>query len=145
TFERVQQPMSFQIEAAGFFSEAYTLEMVNRPELIRFNVELEYPRYLQRRNEKLTNAGNLDVPEGTRIRWKLNTAYAEKATIKFSSDNQQFDFKSSDTQFFEFNKQFLNPDQYEIGLENNKSKNKEKIAYQVNVIKDQYPQIVVNN
>lgn len=145
TLERVQQPMNFQIEAAGFFSNTYTLEMVNRPELIRFNVELEYPRYLQRRNEKLTNAGNLDVPEGTRIRWKLNTAHAEKATIKFSSDNQQFDFKSSDKQYFEFNKQVLNPDQYEIGLENDKSKNKEKIAYQINVIKDQYPQIVVNN
>src|SRR5690606_14323789 len=38
-----------------------------------------------------------------------------------------------------------NPDQYEIGLENDKSKNKDRIAYSVNVVKDQYPQIVVNN
>ena len=145
TLERIQQPMEFQVEAAGFFSDAYTLEMVNRPELTKFNVELEYPRYLQRRNEKLTNAGNLDVPEGTNIRWKLNTAHAEKATITFSTDNQQFDFQSADNQYFVFVKKFLNPDQYEIGLENDKSKNKERIAYQINVIKDQYPQIVVNN
>lgn len=145
TLERIQQPMNFQIEAAGFFSNAYTLEIANRPELTRFNVALEYPRYLQRNNENLTNAGNLDVPEGTNIRWKLNTAHADKATIKFNSDDQQYEFKSAEDQSFQFSKQFSNPDQYEIGLENEKSKNKERIAYHINVIKDQYPQIVVNN
>lgn len=145
TLERVQQPMDFQIEAAGFFSDGYTLEIVNRPELTRFNVELEYPRYLQRTNEKLTNAGNLDVPEGTRIRWKLNTAHADKATIRFGREDQQHEFESTEDQSFSFAKQFLAPDQYEIGLQNENSKNKERIAYSINVVKDQYPQIVVNN
>ena len=145
TIERIQQPMEFQVEAAGFFSDAHTIEVVNRPELTRFNVELEYPRYLQRKNEKLTNAGNLDVPEGTNIRWKLNTAYAEKATISFGATKENFDFKTSDNQLYIFDKKFVNPDQYEIQLENEKSKNKERIAYQINVTKDQYPQIVVNN
>ena len=145
TLERVQQPVEFQIEAAGFFSDGYMLEIVNRPELTRFNVELEYPRYLQRNNERLTNAGNLDVPEGTNIRWKLNTAHADKATIKFSSDSQQFVFEAAEKESFVFAKKFANADQYEIGLENDKSKNKDRIAYSINVVKDQYPQIVVNN
>lgn len=145
TLERIQQPLVFQVEAAGFFSEEYTLEIFNRPTLTKFNVELEFPRYLQRRNEKLSNAGNLEVPEGTTIRWKLKTEHAEKANIKFSSENQPFDFQSSANQDFVFDKKFINPTQYEIGIENNKSKNKERIAYQINVIKDQYPQIVVNN
>ncbi len=145
TLERVQQPMEFQVEAAGFFSGGYKLDVVNRPELTRFNVELEYPRYLQRSNEKLTNAGNLDVPEGTNIRWRLNTAHAEKATIKFNSDSIAHDFQESADQSFVFARKFQNPDQYEIGLENDKSKNKDRIAYSVNVVKDQYPQIVVNN
>ncbi len=145
TFERIQQPLDFQIEAAGFFSNGYSIEVVNRPELTRFNVELEYPRYLQRQNEKLTNGGNLDVPEGTNIRWKLNTAYADKATIKFSNINQQFDFQPSGNHMFMFSRKFFNPDEYEIALANQRSNNKERIAYSINVIKDQYPQIVVNN
>jgi len=145
TLERVQQPMEFQIEAAGFFSDGYLLEIVNRPELTRFNVELEYPRYLQRNNEKLTNAGNLDVPEGTNIRWKLNTAHADKASIKFSSDSTEFPFEVAAQESFVFARKFLKADQYEIGLENEKSKNKDRIAYSINVVKDQYPQIVVNN
>ena len=145
TLERVQQPMEFQVEAAGFFSPGYNLEIVNRPELTRFNVELEYPRYLQRKNEKLTNAGNLDVPEGTNVRWKLNTAHTERATIQFSSDSQQQKFESAEDQSFSFAKEFLAADQYEIGLQNKNSQNKERIAYSINVVKDQYPQIVVNN
>src|SRR5690606_34989537 len=89
TLERVQRPMDFQIEAAGFFSDMFRLEIVNRPELTRFNVDLEYPRYLQRKNEKVSNAGHLDVPEGTTVRWNLNTAHTRKAAIKFDSDSQQ--------------------------------------------------------
>lgn len=145
TLERVQQPLNFQIEAAGFFSGGYRLETVNRPELTRFNVELEYPRYLRRNNEKFTNAGNLEVPEGTNIRWKLNTAYADKATIQFRSDTAQYDFKKTETQSFAFDRKFYSPDNYEIKLENRNSNNKERIAYGIHVIKDQYPQIVVNN
>ena len=145
TLERIQQPMEFQIEAAGFFSNGYKIDLVNRPELTRFNVELEYPRYLQRNNEKLTNAGNLDVPEGTNIRWKLNTAYADKATIKFAADSTELPFEAKEDQSFIFARTFRDADQYEIGLENAKSKNKDRIAYSINVIKDEHPEIVVNN
>jgi hypothetical protein len=145
TLERIQQPLNFQIEAAGFFSDEYTLELFNRPELTRFNLELEYPRYLQRKNEKLTNAGNLDVPEGTNIRWKLNTMHTEKATIKFGTEIEPLNFEAAEGQSFVFAKKFVSPDQYEIGLKNSKSDNKERIAYFINVVKDQYPQIVVNN
>jgi hypothetical protein len=145
TFERIQQAQTFQIEAAGFFSDSYNIEIANRPELMQFNVELEYPRYLHRKNEKVINAGNLEIPEGTTVRWKLNTAHTEKATIKFSSENEFKSFESSDNQIFTFDKRFKEPDQYEVSLENDKSKNKERIAYSIEVVKDQYPQIVVNN
>jgi hypothetical protein len=145
TFERIQQPLEFQIEAAGFFSELYTIEVVNRPEVSQFTVELEFPRYTQRKNEKIINAGNLEVPEGTLVRWKLKASYTEKASITFSSDDQRMDFHRAGDQQFSFDKNFSNPDQYEIALENDKSQNKEKIAYRVDVIKDQFPQIVVNN
>lgn len=145
TIENIQQPIDFQIEAAGFFSEVYSIELVNRPEVTQFNVELEYPRYIVRKNQKIVNAGNLEVPEGTVVRWKLKTSNAESASIKFASDNERQMFTGSENQMFSFTKKFKDPDQYEIGLENEKSKNKERIAYRVDVVKDQFPQIVVNN
>ena len=50
-----------------------------------------------------------------------------------------------DNQVFEFNKNFSNPDEYSITLENENSKNKDRIAYRVDVIKDQFPAIVVDH
>jgi hypothetical protein len=144
-FENVQTAFDFQVEAAGFYSEMFHVSLVNRPELTQFNIELEYPRYLQRQPEKIVNSGNLEIPEGTKVKWNLATANAEKASIVFSSENLPKSFQESDNQFFNYIKEFRDPDQYEILLENDKSKNKEKIAYQVDVIKDQHPQISVNN
>jgi hypothetical protein len=144
-FERLQQPIDFQIEAAGFFSDPFRITMVNRPELLRFNVDLEYPRYIQKRNEKVSNAGNLEIPEGTKVTWRINTLATEKAMITFNSDKAPNDFQSVENQSFSFAKKFNSPDQYEITLQNDQSKNKEKIAYHIDVIKDQFPAISVNN
>ncbi len=145
TIERIQQPFAFQVEAAGFFSETYRVELANRPEVTQFNVDLEYPRYIQRRNEKILNAGNLEVPEGTVVRWNLGTAHAEKANIRFSDGKELIPFQESGSQLFKYSKRFVEPDQYEIILANDKSRNKERIAYRIDVVKDQFPQIVVNN
>jgi hypothetical protein len=144
-FEKVQKPMSLQIEAAGFYSDAFEIKLINRPELVRFNVELDYPRYIQRRNEKISNAGNLEIPEGTTVTWKLNTSNTKDAAIKFAASPNLNAFQPGGAQAFSYSKKFLNPDQYEITLQNEESKNRERIAYHVEVIKDQHPQISVSN
>jgi hypothetical protein len=144
-FERLQKPLEFQIEAAGFYSDVMKINLISRPELIRFNVELEYPRYIQRKNEKISNAGNLEIPEGTNVRWKLNTSNTKEAQIKFKSSEESTGFQSSDEQLFLYSKKFTNPDQYEITLQNEQTKNKERIAYHINIIKDQFPSIAVSN
>ena len=145
TVEKIQQGFDFQFEAAGFFSDMFHVTLNNRPELLQFNVQLEYPRYLQRKNDKLVNAGNLEIPEGTHVRWNLYASNTQKASFILASENQPHNIQNSDNQLFTYGKEFRNPDQYEIVLENDKSKNKEKITYRVDVIKDQFPQITLNN
>jgi hypothetical protein len=145
TFENLQSEFDFQLEAAGFFSDTYHMTIVNRPELSGFNIDLQFPKYIGRKNERLLNAGNLEIPEGTVVNWRLATQNAERAAILFGSDNSNAPFQSNNGEVFTFKKSFQNPDNYEILLENDNSSNKEKIAYQIDVIKDQYPKISVNN
>src|SRR5688572_8643335 len=144
-FEKIQQPKQFQIEAAGYYSPSHEILVANRPELTAFNVELQYPKYLQRRSEQLKNAGNLEIPEGTVITWKLNTSNANGASIMFFSDSLKNELQSTDNQVFVFKKAFKDPDQYEVFLHNETSQNKERIAYGIDVIKDQFPQLTVSN
>src|SRR5690606_7545695 len=53
TFDNLQDPLTFQLEAAGFVSEPYEISLHNRPELTQFKIALSYPRYVQRENEEL--------------------------------------------------------------------------------------------
>ncbi len=144
-FEKPQQDLSFQIEAAGFYSEPFFLRIVDRPELIALNVQLSFPKYISRPSQRLQNTGNLEVPEGTRITWRISTANAENSTIHFSSDQASMPMQQVDNQMFEFGKGFFSPDGYSITLGNENSKNKDRISYQVEVIKDQYPELVVDH
>jgi hypothetical protein len=145
TFEKLQESKKIQIEAAGYYSSLYEIKIINRPELSEFKIELQYPNYLQRKNELLINAGNIEIPEGTVVTWKVRTENAVNATLIFMSDSTQNRMQLSDNQNFSYTKRIVEPDQYEVLLQNADSKNKERIFYGIDVVKDQYPQLTVTN
>ncbi len=144
TFEKIQNPINFQIESSGFFSSLCKINIVNRPEITQLKVKLGFPAYIGRRSEEITNAGNIEVPEGSKITWTIGTEFATKAKILFASSAIE-EMQLIDNKVFTINKNFNNPDQYSIILENESSKNKDKISYSIDVIKDQYPEITVEN
>src|SRR5260221_252006 len=145
TFEKIQNEVRFQLEASGFYSDPYTIRLVNRPELTRMRMQLQFPRYLGKSGEELINTGNVEIPEGTKITWQISTTNTVKASIGFSSETGSNSMQIIDNQLFMFGKGFRNPDGYWIDLENEHSKNKDKINYSILVIKDQYPQIEVDH
>jgi hypothetical protein len=145
TFEKMQNEISLQIDASGFLSDVYSIELVNRPELTQLKASLEFPRYLNRKPEQLTNAGNLEIPEGTKVTWQIAASNTTKAIILFSSEESQNLMQLFDNESFKYSKDFNNPEQYTILLENERSKNKDQISYTIEVMKDQFPQIIVEN
>jgi hypothetical protein len=121
------------------------LVVERRPELTGYSLRFDYPKYLQRKSDEVKNSGNIEIPEGTQVTWVINTSGAQKAQIKFSSQDQPNDFQLFDDQSFTFNRRFLNGEQYEITLGNQSSNNKDKIAYTIDVVKDEFPKISVGN
>ena len=144
-FEKMQSSIDVQIEASGFLSDIYLIQLISRPELTQLKVLLNYPAYLNRKAEELTNAGNLEIAEGTRITWQIGASSTSKASILFSSDKSQNEMQLLDNESFKFSKNFNEPEQYSIVLENEQSKNKDQIGYSIGIIKDQFPQITVEN
>ena len=145
TFEKLQQDFVFQIEAAGFYSSPFTIKIVNRPELLNLKVHLQFPLYIGRQQQEVINAGNLEIPEGTKVKWALKSTNTQHAAIFFTSNQGSVEMQQSDNQLFEYSKNFFNPDEYTIILENENSKNKDRISYRVDVIKDEYPSVVVDH
>src|SRR6185503_15193659 len=67
------------------------------------------------------------------------------AFMVFASDSTKISMQSTDNQEFIYKKSVHETDQYEILLHNDNSNNKDRIAYTIDVIKDQFPQLSVSN
>ncbi len=141
TFNKVQEPLRIYFEASGFRSNTFEVLLAERPELLGIKAELNFPPYLQRKPEFLTNAGNLVLPEGTTVRWNIAANHTALAKVLFEFPTEISPMEKSGDQNFIVAKTFKESKRYNIQLENDKAKNKEQIIYQVEVIKDQYPQI----
>jgi hypothetical protein len=140
-FEKIQQSTLFHFEAAGFQSNAYTIEVVNRPNIKNFAIDLTYPDYINKDQDRLDNIGSFQVPVGTVAKWMINTSDAEQIAINFKSDEADFSFQEVDNEIFNYEKSMLRSDEYSIGLKNDFSANKETIKYSIEIIPDEFPKI----
>jgi hypothetical protein len=141
TFSKIQNNQDFNFDAAGYKSKNYNLAVVSRPNIRNFNMYLNYPGYLNKNNERISNSGNVQVPEGTEIRWQFNTIESDSVAIYFENSSETAAFDKVDTELFEYQKQMFVSDNYQVQLKNGFSNNKDKIQYRIQVIKDEYPLI----
>lgn len=141
TFTKLQKSESFNFEAAGYYSKDYQLNLVSRPNIKNFTAFLSYPAYLKKSNERLSNIGNMQIPEGTNVQWQINTITADSVLMVFEKENQRYSLKAEDDNIFAFEKRMLATDDYRIELKNQYSKNKDLIRYHVDVIPDKMPTI----
>jgi hypothetical protein len=141
TFGKIQRNERFSFEAAGFNSNSYQIQVVDRPNLRNFNINVAYPAYLKRENMRFSNTGNLEVPEGSVIRWQFSTIEADSVSLFFEREENSNILTRTSNQLFEHEKQVFTSDNYLINLKNKYSGNKDIIRYNLEVIPDQHPVI----
>ncbi len=143
TFEKVQHSRQFELEAAGYSSSTYTLKVVNRPQIQQFDVLLQFPIYLYKQAERISNAGNLQIPEGTEIKWFFNVSHADSVWFSFKDDSIEHPARTKDSGIFEYERSFYADNSYEVILKNAYGSNNEKLLYKIDVLPDKYPKISV--
>lgn len=142
TFKNIQKTTDFQFSAAGFNSKEYELSVLPKPSLQQFNLQLIYPAYLNKPNENITNTGDLQLPQGTKVNWIFNTKNTDKLQLRFS-DSLAVPYKNSENQFM-FSRKFLQSNSYTIkALNQFVLQAADSVNYSINVIPDQYPVIDV--
>lgn len=142
TFTRPTDALNFRLHANTVTSKPYTLDVIKVPTLLSFEMLLEYPRYTQKQNETLKSTGNATVPEGTKIKWNLNTRETNKVQLKTADSTIQF--KENQPQF-ELSKAVYSKFDYTISTSNDLLNDYENLGFTINVIKDQHPEIVVES
>ncbi|MFY0651551.1 MAG: hypothetical protein JXQ96_05935 [Cyclobacteriaceae bacterium] len=144
TFKKVQTSFDYHLESSAYQSNEYNVKVYPRPDIQNFSVKLNYPRYTQQQNQTINNAGNLQVPEGTEINWYINAISAESVEFSFSPDFKFDSAQTSDNQSFNYRSFAQESQEYEIRLKNEHSNNKNHILYNLEVIKDQYPDLSIS-
>src|SRR5690554_4121351 len=142
TFQQPVENISFNLKANKVTSRQYVLDVVKTPSLLNYEMVLDYPSYTGKRDETLKSTGNATIPEGTRVRWNLITKNTEFVSLKTADTSYSFVPKN---QSFHFEKAVYNKLDYTITTSNEKLKEYENLAFTLNVVKDQYPEISVQS
>ncbi|MES2873084.1 MAG: hypothetical protein V4708_05130 [Bacteroidota bacterium] len=139
TFKNLQKTKKIRLRGGEFSSEDYILKVKERPTLLNFDVFLEYPAYLNKRNERLENSGDLNVPEGTRINWRFRARSSDHLDVKI--DKQKFRIKKAHEGNFNFTYRALKNLIYNIRPVSKNVSTSDSVSYQLRVIPDLMPMI----
>ncbi|CAM9973342.1 unnamed protein product, partial [Chrysoparadoxa australica] len=136
--EGVEKNEQFYFEANGFKSEVFYLTVLPLASIGMVKAEMIFPPYLNRSPEVVRNVGDLVVPEGTKVKALFKAKHVSKVNVFGNGLNKSF----VDPQFgIEFigSQSFV----YDLALENEVTKEVDSSAFVVDVVKDEYPSIVV--
>lgn len=139
---KLHQDATFQFVAPygeeDAISDRYEVKVVGKAAIGKLSATLNYPSYLGRSVDTIENASDLTVPEGTKVEWSVltkNTEWTKFITnsneVHFSKEGWKLDTITSNS----FTAQILLKNKYSSRIDTN--------TFQVNVIKDQFPTIQV--
>lgn len=142
TFRNLQKNKKIKLRGGEFSSIDYLLEVKAKPTIINFEVFIEYPAYLNKKNEMLENSGDMTIPEGSKINWKFNAQNSEQLDIKM--DTKSFLLSQSDNNVFNFSWKATKNMIYSVKPINKGVESSQSVSYQLKVIPDLTPVIEVN-
>lgn len=141
-FKNLLSDVYFAIATEDYVSKKYHLKIYPQPVIFNFDVYLEYPRYLQKQNDKIENTGDLIVPEGTVIRWDIFTR--DTKNVLFITDDSLFTISGSGSNVFKHSLKAKHDFNYILVANNQFMQSLDSMLFNVQVIADEYPMISVN-
>ena len=139
-FKNPQVSQPFQFEANGFNSSSNTLNVIAKPTVKNFKVDLFFPKYIKRKKEQLENIGNLQIPQGTKVKWTILTEDSETVYLRFNSTEK---CQKIADKAHQFERWFVNNTNYSI-VAKNEFIYGDSIVYEIITIEDAYPSIDIN-
>ena len=140
-FRNLDATQEFMLVADGFEFGPYTLEVLARPVLVNFDVSLDYPDYTGLSNETLRNAGDLSVPNGTKVSWNFNTQNTTELFLSIADSSMKLRQIGGDA--FGVSHIATNSQNYTIAPSNELIGVSDSMQYRLQVTPDRYPVIQV--
>ncbi|MDX2001518.1 MAG: DUF4175 family protein [Chitinophagales bacterium] len=140
-FSNLQKNVDFVLSAVGFDSKEYTIQVVPKPMIIGFNIALDYPEYTGKKDEVVSNIGDLAIPAGTKVVWNFSTKDTRNLSVRL--DDTIVSAIKGVEDHFTLVKMFKQSTNYTLKVSSDALKDADSITYAIAVTPDQYPTITV--
>lgn len=140
TFRSPKNDQTFYLQADIYESDPMHLTVLPRPSILNMEMEIIFPEYLGMENIKVQNRGDIQVPEGSRIRWNIKTKKADRMLLRFQDTVVNI---QAENHTFSWQRRIKNNQSYSLIPANNLSGMPDTQTYEIRVIPDQFPQIHV--
>ncbi|MBO4739750.1 MAG: hypothetical protein J5606_09375 [Bacteroidales bacterium] len=138
--KNVQKNTQFIVFSPETNSQTYEIQVLPQPILVSFVMDLNYPAYTGKPDEKIENNSDISVPQGTIISWNFYVRNTDAVVFKHQDQN---DTLSAEKDKAACRLRLLNSIEYTIFNVNTFMQNKDSIVGFVHVVADQYPSIDV--
>jgi hypothetical protein len=140
-FTNVQDKTIFHLEAGGYRSKDFVIDVLAKPMITDFMIQITYPAYLGREQEVIKNTGDISVPFGSSVKWIFDAVATDKISMQFS--DTLYTLNNTSKNQFSLNKLLKNSDNYIVKIENKTNNLIDSSQFNISVISDQYPSISV--
>jgi hypothetical protein len=141
TIRQIQEETSIRFYGGGFSSKTFKINVIPRPIVSGFSVELDYPGYLGKQDEVLSNAGDLLVPAGTVVKWLFDTKHTEHLGVSFPDTLLNASRQGENSYLLA--KRLYGSSEYTVISSDPKSGLRDSIEYSITVVPDLHPTINV--
>jgi len=142
-FKNVQKESKFQLYSGRVRTAENQLRVLPKPNLVNFDLYLDYPSYVGRKDESISNIGDVLVPQGTKITWNFNALNTDDISMKFSHSAKAASIERKSEERFRHYKRVMRDDLYKIYINNANIPQPDSVSYSINVTPDQHPTINV--
>jgi len=142
TFRNIQKTKVIRFKGGDFFSEPFTIDVRQRPTLTAAQVDLIFPGYLNRKNERKNSLSDLTVPAGTRIIYKIIADHTSDLKVAREEDDPQgFERKNDST--YQFSLTAMKSTDLKFLAKDKDIEDTDLVNFRINVVPDKVPSIQI--
>ncbi|MDR9400882.1 MAG: DUF4175 family protein [Psychroflexus sp.] len=139
-FNNLDEATSFYLSANDVKSKTYAIDVLAVPMIDNISLKADVPEYTRMADKQLDGTGNIEVPEGSLIKWNVKATATDQLLLKIKDSTFLFDNHKGG---FVLEQSIYQSGSYVISSSNQFLKDYDKLKYAISVIKDEKPKIEI--
>ncbi|MFN9320883.1 MAG: DUF4175 family protein, partial [Chitinophagales bacterium] len=140
TIKNIEENTAFRLESLGFLSDEYAIDIIPRPIITSFDIDIIPPAYTGFKPFRLHNTGDIQAPIGSVAIWKFKTENIDQIKISLGSKLLQVEKYSNG---FGAKASLIHANNYKVFTHNKQSLLIDSQSYNLSLISDNHPMISI--